>query len=110
MQVTDIFHILTMIDLTRPDKPYVLQMNTTADDFYMILQQLFPSPSSTPPPTFPLQLLQVKVQSPELLGLIEDLKLRVEELRHKVSPLRSFVLKVMSASGTLVVQQLRSEH
>lgn len=38
--------------------------------------------------------MQVKAQSPELLGLVADLKLRVTELRDRVAPMRTFVLKV----------------
>ena len=39
-------------------------------------------------------LFQVKAQSPELLGLMADLKSRVSELRDKVAPLRAQVMKV----------------
>ena len=42
----------------------------------------------------------MKAQSPELLGLVAELKDRVAELREKVAPLRAFVLKVVATSSS----------
>ena len=42
----------------------------------------------------------MKAQSPELLGLVAELKDRVAELREKVAPLRAFVLKVVASSSS----------
>jgi U3 small nucleolar RNA-associated protein 3 len=42
----------------------------------------------------------VNAQSPELLGLITELKDRLAELRDRIAPLRLFVLKTVASSST----------